>query len=560
MRRGSEGPLGGGTAAAAALFARLKWRMLRNGLRGQAWRVGLFVLGCLFGLWFAVMGFLLFALPGLDSTGPDRDDVAVIVLALGGGVLVLGWVLLPLVFFGVDETLDPARFALLPLTRRTLLTGMLAASLVGVAAMASAIATAGSVLTAGVYGGPAAAAVQAVGVVAGLFLCLIASRALTTAFAGMLRSRRMRDLAAILMALLAALLGPLQLAVLAVFENPDLDRIAAAARVVAWTPFGAPYTVGLDVAEGRSLAAVAKLAGIGLILVGLLRWWSRSLESAMADVSVAGGPGVRARSAGGPVAQLFPWAVRWAPRNAFGALVAREFRYWWRDARRRAGVITIAVVGVFVPVMLNLGGPMLEGEAPSRSPFMASASMLMVGTLATLGLANQFGYDGSAYAAHVVVGIRGRTELQTRVVAYSLFTVPLLVAIAVLLALLLGRPALLPAMLGGLAAAYGTGVAVNLLMSVLGAYALPDTSNPFSVNTGAGVAKSLLSLVALIGSVAAAAPFLAVSALSGDVWRLLAVPLGLAYGVGAAALGCYNAGDVLDRRAPELLQAVTPRH
>ena len=49
----------------------------------------------------------------------------------------LGWLLLPLVFFGVDETLDPARFALLPLRRRTLVTGMLAAALVGVPAVAT---------------------------------------------------------------------------------------------------------------------------------------------------------------------------------------------------------------------------------------------------------------------------------------------------------------------------------------------------------------------------------------------------------------------------------------
>ena len=33
--------------------------------------------------------------------------------------IVLGWLFLPLVFFGVDESLDPARFALLPLRRRT---------------------------------------------------------------------------------------------------------------------------------------------------------------------------------------------------------------------------------------------------------------------------------------------------------------------------------------------------------------------------------------------------------------------------------------------------------
>jgi ABC-2 type transport system permease protein len=114
-------------------------------------------------------------------------------------------------------------------------------------------------------------------------------------------------------------------------------------------------------------------------------------------------------------------------------------------------------------------------------------------------------------------------------------------------------------MLGGLYAAYGTGLAVVLFVSVLGAYALPDSSNPFAINTGAGVTKSLLSLAGLVGSLAFAAPFAVVSAVAGDAWRWLALPVGLAYGLTAAVLGCYLAGDVLDRRAPELLTAVTPR-
>ena len=46
----------------------------------------------------------------------------------------LGWLFLPLVFFGVDESLDPARFALLPLRRRTLIAGLLTAALIGVPA------------------------------------------------------------------------------------------------------------------------------------------------------------------------------------------------------------------------------------------------------------------------------------------------------------------------------------------------------------------------------------------------------------------------------------------
>jgi len=40
-------------------------------------------------------------------------------------VLVLGWALLPLLAFGTDETLDPARLQLLPLAKRPLMTGLL---------------------------------------------------------------------------------------------------------------------------------------------------------------------------------------------------------------------------------------------------------------------------------------------------------------------------------------------------------------------------------------------------------------------------------------------------
>jgi ABC-2 type transport system permease protein len=49
------------------------------------------------------------------------------------------------------------------------------------------------------------------------------------------------------------------------------------------------------------------------------------------------------------------------------------------------------------------------------------------------------------------------------------------------------------------------------------------------------------------------------AALLGDAWLWLAFPLGVAYGLGAALLGAYLAGDVLDRRQPELLLTVTPR-
>jgi ABC-2 type transport system permease protein len=331
------------------------------------------------------------------------------------------------------------------------------------------------------------------------------------------------------------------------------------ARVVGWTPFGAPWSMGLDVAEGRAWAVPVKLLVVALTVLALLAWWSRSLESAMVGAASSGPAAARSGPSGTPVAQLFPRVVGWLRRGRFGALVARECRYWWRDARRRANLITIAVVGVFVPVMVNLGGFGSTGATFETSPVVVALSLLFVGSLASLTLANQFGFDGSAYAANVVAGVPGRLELLARMAAFSVYLVPMLLGISVVVVAVLGEPGWAGLAFGTLVGTYGVGLAVNSFVSVLGAYALPETSNPFAINTGAGVAKSFLTLLSLVAGAAASVPLLAGAVLLGSVWLWLALPVGLAYGVGAALLGAYLAGDVLDRRTPELLTAVTPR-
>ncbi|MEU7656326.1 ABC transporter permease [Micromonospora taraxaci] len=556
------GPTAPVRTVSARHFVRLKLRVMGNNFRGQGWRIALFIGGALLGLWFAVSGFFLFALPGLTGDG----QYAVLVGAAGGGLLVVGWLILPLVFFGVDETLDPARFALLPLSRRTLVTGLFAAALISVPVLAVLIATFGLVLTSWSLGGWSAGLVAVVGVVAGLLLCVAASRAVTSAFATMLRSRRVRDLAAVLLAVVAALLGPLQIFGLAALRETDWTRLTGAATVIGWTPLGAPWTAGIDVAQGRVWAAPVKLLITVVALGALLAWWSRSLESAMVGAASAGKapPG---GVAGGAVAQLFPRVTGWARRDRFGALVAREARYWWRDARRRANLITIAVVGIFVPVFVNVtGGDFaamesggLTAAANDSSPVVVTISMVLVGVLAAATLANQFGFDGSAYAANVVAGVPGRVELRARMTAFSLYVLPMLAFVSVVLSVLLSRPGWIGLTFGSLVATYGAGLAVNSFVSVLGAYSLPETSNPFAMNSGAGLTKGLLTLVTMLVSAVAAVPMVVAAALLGGAWLWLALPVGAAYGLGAALLGAYLAGDVLDRRLPELLATVTPR-
>lgn len=543
--------VGGAATPSLRLFARLKLRMLANGFRGQTWRVVLFVLGGLAGLWFAGVGFLVTTLSGLD----DPPELAVLIPAFGGATLVFGWLFIPLVWAGVDETLDPARFALLPLSRRTLVGGLLVAALLGVPAMVTLLASSGLIVGAAQRGGVAAALAELIGVGLGLLLCVTLSRAVTSAFASLLRARRTRDLAAVMLALLAALLGPLQIAIIVALQHAKIDQVVRIARVLGWTPLAAPYLLGSDAADGAYGAAAGRLViGAGTVAL-LLWWWSRSLESAMVGAVSGGTARARRELAGGPVAQLFPRPLAGLPRTPYGALVAREARYWWRDARRRASLITLGVVGVFVPLTTSFSSS--YGGGPP-SPALVTWTMLFVGSLAAVTLANQFGMDGTAYAANVIAAVPGRVELRARVVAYSLYALPLLVVVATLGAFVTGQPARLTAMLGGLLAVYGTGLAVNLFVSILGAYALPETSNPFAVNTGAGLTKSLLAFLGMVSAIAAAAPVAVAAILVGGFWSWLALPVGVAYGLGAVALGVYLAGDLLDRRAPELLTAISP--
>src|SRR4029079_13743033 len=115
-RRRAAGHRRGAVLAMTATFVRLKLRVLRNGFRGKPARIVMFVVSIFLGLWFG--GFGCAAL--LSSFHPKFPQLGALIPTVGGALLTIGWVFGPLVWFGVDETLNPSRFALLPLRRATL--------------------------------------------------------------------------------------------------------------------------------------------------------------------------------------------------------------------------------------------------------------------------------------------------------------------------------------------------------------------------------------------------------------------------------------------------------
>ena len=205
-----------------AILVRLKLTLLRNSLRRSVWRTVGLIIGMVYALGIVVA--VLIGMVGLRFTSLELTaDVTVVAFS----ALTLGWLLMSLLVFGIDETVDPAKFALLPVRARELLPGLLVAGLVGVPGIASALVALGLIITWARTLPLTLAAIVTVPL--GLATCFLLSRAATAAFASFLSSRRFRDLAFVALALFGASLG-IGGNLIGSLVSTDVDRTARQSR------------------------------------------------------------------------------------------------------------------------------------------------------------------------------------------------------------------------------------------------------------------------------------------------------------------------------------------
>lgn len=259
-------------------------------------------------------------------------------------MLLVGWIVLPILTFGSDDLLDPARLALLPLSARQLATVMGVGALVGVAPAATAVAALGLLPATGTDPGSYLVALIAVGLL--LTMCVSASRASAAALSGLLRSRRGRDLGvglAALVALAFQLVNPL-LQVAIRRGGGEADAVSTLAALLRWTPPGL-----LATAPGRPLlGAAASLVVVAAVVVGVLFLWVRSVRRSLERVDATSAP--RRRNT-----VLAPRGVP-LPAGRAGAVAAKDLRYLTREPRRLVAALTAALL----PLLVGLG-PLLAG-------------------------------------------------------------------------------------------------------------------------------------------------------------------------------------------------------
>lgn len=518
-----------------AQFLRLKLRLLANIFRRSPWQVVGIVVGLVYGVGAAALLFVsLVALRFSDDVEVIRD-----VFIVAGAATFIGFVIFPLVF-GVDDTMDPRRFALFGVPNRTLAVGLAAAATIGIPSFVLAIVLMGTVVTWSRGAGEGIIAILAAA--AAFATCLLLARIATSVASVLLATRRAREVSGVLGVLLIVLLSPVIVVLVSIdWASSGLDVLESVAGMLGWTPLGAAFAAPGDAAAGLWGAGLLKLL-IALATLGVL-WLA--WEAVVARVLVTPGREASAKNYRG-----LGWFDR-MPHTATGAVAARSITYWGRDARYWMSMLMIPVVPVLVLVPLSLAGIPLQYTALVPVPLMC----LLLGW----SLHNDTAFDNTAIWLHIASGVRGAADRAGRLVPV-LITGALVIGLgSAVTVFVLDDWRLLPSIIGVSTALLFAGLGVGSLASARFPYpAVKPGDSPFQQPQSTGAITALVQSITMFGSLIVALPAVAFATLGLLVdpsWHIASFAAGVGLGVLVLVAGIWLGGRVFQRRGPEILAA-----
>ena len=523
------------------IFASLKWRLATSRLRASkgATRVGIVVLLVVV---VALLALMAVSLAALRSLPQYNDSIIITVFA----VQLVSWVLTPLVAFGVDETVDPARFALLPIRPQTLQRGLLVTALIGWFPAGNVIILIGAAIAVGV---PLAVLPVAL-VCAGLqlLLCVVLSRAASTSMSALMSSRRGRDLG------MAVGLGVfvLYMAFIAVINNPGSDGSALqsgverTASVLQWTPPGALAALPGQLADGEWGRAVVS-ALIALVALALAWWWwsvalNRSLTTAPSTTAGSSPAGDTDDET----------AVGVGIAGTMQVVAGRDRRLAWRDPMRRMPWLMLIVLTVVWPFLVVRG---------SGAVFAVAFGAILCGSQA----ANQYGVEGSGLWLHlqtVTDRVRARGEVLGHAVTVLIPGIVVVVVAVVVQAIVHGDYDHIPAALGVCFGALLGGLAAASYLSAAMPYAMPQSRKSLFASSVPGQKgrTTVASLGVIGGAIVIAVPAAAAALLSVTVspfWGWVGLVVGPVVGAAALLVAARMTADRYLEQATEIFAVVS---
>lgn len=529
----------------------LKFRTQRHILQREWWRILIVVSGALWSM--LVLPWSVWAANALhDQSGDVRED-ALVAIAL---VVSIGWVVVPILITGLDDTLDPGRFASFGVRARTIMPGLVIAALLTVPV---AFFTAMFVLLclSWLDGAVTTMLVALIGALLTVASLVFGARVASMWATRVLASRRARGAALAVMVGSLALMAPLAW----VLFRDGLDAVLEYDLVVlldqlALTPLGAGMSAPAVALAGDTWGAVWRLAMMAAWVIALLGAWRANVDYSLVHPRFRGA-GTRRRDdsiVGAGQRQWFAKRPAWSRLSPIAATVrARLLRYWFSDPRYLANMLgVLAFPVVFFVIVVPIAG--LDARWSFVAPVMLAASI-------GWGRHNDIAYDSSALWLDVVSGRIGVDVMRGRMSAVMAWALPATALGCLAVVLWSGLWAVGLALLGACVGVLGLTLAISALSSVLVPYRAPAPGeNPLGAevgSVGAGLFAQLASSVATVVLLPLVLLPLALALTVDPRWAWLAAASGFVLGPVAYLMGVRWAGRLYDARSGKLLASVT---
>ena len=516
------------------MLVALKLRLLANQLRRSPWQVVGLVLLLLYGL--GITGIVVLLLVTLRYA---PIELARNVVVLGGSLAVVGFTVVPLLI-GVDDTLDPRRFALFGMDRTRLAVGLAVAAVVGVPGAALTLAALATVAT--WSRSPIAALTALVAAPLGVLLCTLAARCAAALAGQLLSTRRTRETVSAVGVVALVLVGPRGGAALERRGRPAGARPGRRRRGGAVLDPARRDLGRARLRRSRQRRGSRAAAGRGRdrrALLGLA--WRALVDRAVSSP---------ARTAAPQVISGLGWFGR-LPATPLGAVAARSTTYWARDVRYRVSALIVPITPIALVLVLGLV------DVPVAT--LALIPVPVVALFAGWSMHNDVAYDHTAVWLHVAAGVRGTADRLGRIAPVVAVGLPLIVVGSVISGEVAGRPALALALTGVGACLFLSGLGFGGITAALLPYPVPRPgASPFQQPNSAGGVAALVQSGLFLAQLVVSAPAIAlglagVQGGTGLLWASLGS--GLVVGLLVLALGTVAGGRIFERRGPEILAA-----
>jgi ABC-2 type transport system permease protein len=449
-----------------------------------------------------------------------------------------------LLAFGLDSTLDPATMAMYPLRTRPLATGLLAASATGAWPAANVIGLLGVLI--GLAHGVLGVLVALVAVPLQVLFCIVLARFVTTSMAGLLRSRRGKDLAVFLF-----------IPIIAGYEffTQVVPRLAATGKLTTtsftgpdawlrWLPPGLAAHAIQDASDGHPGIAVLRLALLAAVIIMLGWLWIRSLSRALVS------PDSSTQSS-----QVRGAALPFARYGLRGAVAAR---FWIYQRREPISLVYWGMTAV-ITAAASVGGII----GPQRHPDVTFLSAVLGAAFIGLFHANMVGSTGPSFVMEATA-LTDRNALRAYLsgqnIVLAVIGIPLLTALTFGLGAAAGIPTLGFETMPVALAALGAALALSNIISVTGAYPMAKrVGTPiYTAAPGYGSSRVAATFATLFGIPILVTPVIVAAVLTAGAPLAIRAPLltigAVMYGLALAWAGVRIAATAGASKMPELCQ------